>query len=335
MSIMTEHEYRYNNLIKEFGSKAEPAFESEEQQVNVWGRRWGCNNDVGQLRMVLMHRPGDEMNVVDPSKKLNDIGAWGDVKAGWYWRGPELPDFDEMRSQHDEYVKVLREEGAEVVYLDKCAEGKMKSVYCRDSVIAVDGGAIVTRMGPPIRRGEELPVTRTLANLGMPILRTISGTGLMEGGSFAFLNPTNAVVGISSRVNEEGARQVEEILNAQGVTLHRVDLTGYRLHLDGNFVMIDTHTAFLNPTLLPFTFLEKLEELGIQMVDVSPDDHPGVLNVLATRPGRVIVGHGISERTQEKLEKAGISTRYVEYDKVAQGGGGLHCSTGPLIRDPL
>ena len=114
MSIMTEHEYRYNNLIKEFGSKAEPAFESEEQQVNVWGRRWGCNNDVGQLRMVLMHRPGDEMNVVDPSKKLNDIGAWGDVKAGWYWRGPELPDFNEMRSQHDEYVKVLREEGAEV-----------------------------------------------------------------------------------------------------------------------------------------------------------------------------------------------------------------------------
>jgi N-dimethylarginine dimethylaminohydrolase len=55
----------------------------------------------------------------------------------------------------------------------------------RDSAIAVDGGATVCRLAPKIRSGEELPMTRTLANLGMPILRTISSCGLMEGGSLA------------------------------------------------------------------------------------------------------------------------------------------------------
>ena len=164
-------------------------------------------------------------------------------RPGWYWRGDTMPDLASMQAQHDGLVEALREEQVEIVFLDECARGKMKSVYTRDSVIAVNGGAIVTRLGPPVRRGEELPVTRTLAKLGMPILRTIHGTGILEGGSFAFINPKTAVVGISSRVNEEGARQLEEVLKVQGIELIRVHLTGYRLHIDGNFVMIDVDTA--------------------------------------------------------------------------------------------
>ena len=35
----------------------------------------------------------------------------------------------------------------------------------------VKGGAIVCRMGARIRRGEELAITRTLAKIGIPILR--------------------------------------------------------------------------------------------------------------------------------------------------------------------
>lgn len=335
MSIISEPEYRYNMLIKTFASRAEPAFEAESEQVNVWGRRWGCNNDVGQIRAVLMHRPGPELDIVDPSKRLPDIGAFGDPEHGWYWRGDEVPDLAAQQAQHDALAGALREEGAEVVYLDRCAPGKMKSVYTRDSVIAVDGGAIVTRLGPPIRRGEEQSVTRTLAALGMPILRTISGTGLMEGGSFAFITPKVAVVGLSSRVDEEGARQVEEVLRTQGVELLRVHLTGYRLHIDGMFVMIDRDVAFVNPTLLPYWFLQKLNALGIRQIEVCPDDQNWVINCLAVRPGHVIVPAGISPRTMEKFDKLGITTRVVAYDKVALGGGGIHCSTSPLVRDPI
>jgi N-dimethylarginine dimethylaminohydrolase len=335
MSIISEPEYRYNMLIKTFPSRAEPAFEAESEQVEVWGRRWGCNNDVGQIRLVLMHRPGEELNIVKANKRLPDIGAFGDPEQGWYWRGDTIPDLAAQQSQHDALAQALREEGAEVVFVDQCAPGKMKTVYTRDSVIAINGGAIVTRLGPPIRRGEERPVSRTLAKLGMPILRTISGTGLLEGGSFAFITTKVAVVGLSSRVDEEGARQIEEVLRTQGVELLRVHLTGYRLHIDGMFVMIDHDTAFVNPTLLPFSFLEKLKELKIRQIEVCPDDQNWVINCLAVRPGHVIVPEGISARTMEKFAKAGITTRVVPYDKVALGGGGIHCSTSPLVRDPL
>jgi len=53
----------------------------------------------------------------------------------------------------------------------------------------VKGGAIVCRMGARIRRGEELAITRTLARIGIPILSTISGTGVMEGGRLVEYGP--------------------------------------------------------------------------------------------------------------------------------------------------
>jgi N-dimethylarginine dimethylaminohydrolase len=285
--------------------------------------------------MVLMHRPGDELKIVDPSKKLNDIGAYGDDETGWYWRGNTVPPLAEMQAEHDGLAAALRAEGVEIVHLDPIKPGRMKSCYTRDSVIAVDGGAIVTRLGPPIRRGEEWAVTRTLARIGMPILRTIHGNAIVEGGSFVWLNAKTAVLGLSSRVNEEGARQLEEVLRVMGVELLRVHLTGYRLHIDGALVMIDVDTAIINPTQLPFWFLQKLDELKIRTIEVCHEDGVSTINCLAVRPGRVIMTDQVSARTREKLDQAGISVVTIAYDKVYLGGGGIHCSTGPLIRDDV
>ena len=221
------------------------------------------------------------------------------------------------------------------VTLNAAAPGRHKSIYTRDSCIAVDGGAVVTRMGPRIRRGEERPVTQTLAALGMPILRTIHGTGLMEGGSFAHIRPDVAVVGVSSRVNEEGARQLEEVLAVQGTRLIRVQIPGYRLHIDGAFVMIHHDVALVNPSTLPFVFMEELKRLGVRMIPLNHEDPSWAINCLAVAPGRVLMSDQVGPRTQEALDKAGISVRLVTYDKVYLGGGGIHCSTAPLVRDPV
>jgi N-dimethylarginine dimethylaminohydrolase len=208
----------------------------------------------------------------------------------------------------------------------------MKSCYTRDSCMAVGGGAIVTRLGPRIRRGEERAVTRTLARLGCPILRTVSGSGVAEGGSFAWLNSKTAVIGLSSRVNEEGARQVEEVLRSQGVELLKVTLTGYRLHIDGLFVMLAPDLALANITLL---FLERLDALGIKRIEIHHEDDSSIINSLAIAPGRVIMPEGVSEHTQDQLRLAGVQVITVPYDKMIAGGGGLHCSTAPLVRDEV
>jgi len=325
----------YSQTIKFFGSHPEPAFESPEQQTNVWGREWGCDNDVGQLRVVLMHRPGDEMKIIDPNKRIEEIGSYGDLEAGWYFQSDTIPALADVQAQHDGLVQTLRDEGVEVVFLDSIEPDGVKSVYTRDSSFAIKGGAIVTRLARKIRRGEEAHVTKTLANLGMPILRTLNGTAMAEGGSFAWLNSKTAVIGRSICVNEEGSRQIEEVLNAQGAELLRVDLTGYSIHIDGALTMIDVDVAIVDPNQLPYWFLMKLKELGIKTVEVSPQDSGWIINCLAVRPGRIVMPRGISNRTMDKLADLNIDVIEIDYDKVHHNGGGIHCSTCPLVRDSV
>ncbi len=332
---MSDAKYRYNQTIKLFGADAEPAFETPEQQEAVWGRRWGCDSDVGRLRLVLMHRPGAEMAVIDPAKRIEEIGAFGDPEAGWYWQSDEIPPLAEMQAQHDALVAALEREGVQVAFLDGVSDGRIKSCYTRDSSLAVKGGAVVCRMGPRLRRGEEAVATRTLADLGMPILRTIHGRGLMEGGSFAWIDAKTAVIGRSIRVNEDACRQLEEVLAAQGVELIRVDLAGYEIHIDGFFVMIDVDLALIDPDGLPYTFLQRLEALGVRTIEIAPADSSWIVNCLAVRPGRVIMPEGASNRTLDLLAQHDVEIVTIPYDKMALNGGGIHCSTCPLVRDPV
>ena len=334
MPIMSADDHSYNQLMKTFPSLPEPAFESAEMQELVWHGQWGCTNDVGRLRAVLMHRPGEEVNLVSGAAYLPEIGAHGDPAAGWYWRGKEPPDLAAMQAQHDALAAALRKEGVNVVYLEDVPRRQHKSISTRDVVIGVGGGAIVCRLGTRYRRGEELAATRALAKLGVPILRTIHGTGIVEGGSFAWLNAKTAVLSLSTRVNAEGARQVEEVLRVTGVELIQVPLTGYRQHIDGVMTMIDVDTVLLNPLTTPYTLIERLNAMKFRIIELDPDDHAFTINCLAVAPGRVVMSE-TSPRTLERLDRAGISVIPVPFDKVYRGGGGIHCSTAPLARDPV
>ena len=325
----------YNATIKMFGSQPEPAFETPERLVADWGREWGCDNDVGQIRMVLMHRPGDEFNIIDPAKRIEEIGSFGDLEAGWYWQSEEIPPLSELQAQHDALAATLRAEGAEVVYLEGVKENQFKSVYTRDSSFAIKGGAIVGRMAPRMRQGEEQTVARTLANLGMPIIRTITGAGMIEGGSFCWLNSATAAVGRGIRVNDEAIEQLFEVLSGQGVDLLVVDLPAYSIHIDGWLLMVDVDLALIDPRGLAQTFIDSLKELGVRTVDITPDDNAWVVNGLAVRPGRVIMPEGLSDDTREELDRHGVEIITLPYDKVQLNGGGIHCSTCPLIRDAV
>jgi N-dimethylarginine dimethylaminohydrolase len=282
-----------------------------------------------------MHRPGDEMDIIDPAMRIDEIGSYGDRHKGWYFQSDVIPDWDEFRSQHDQLVQVLQAEGVEVVFLDSVEADGIKSVYTRDSSIAIKGGALVTRLARSIRRGEEAHVSKTLANLGMPILRSLHGTALMEGGSFAWLNSKTAVIARSICVNDEGCDQVEQVLNAQGVELLRIDMTGYDIHIDGALTMIDVNVAIVDPDLLPYSFLRRLDELGITAVEIDTQDDPWIVNCLAVAPGRVIMPRGISSATEARLQQLNIELIEIDYDKLQLNGGGIHCSTCPLIRDSV
>ncbi|MDX1717779.1 MAG: arginine deiminase family protein [Anderseniella sp.] len=330
-------EHVYQKTIQMFGSSPEPAFENASRLQKDWGQAWGVDNDVGRIRSILVHRPGPELDMVDKAKRIEEIGSYGDLDKGWYWQSDTVPDMDKLRAQHDNMVDIFKREGIEVHYLDGQGQtdGMLKACYTRDSALMVKGGAVVCRMAPRIRQGEEMVVTRTLAKLGVPILRTIHSTGMLEGGSFAWINAQTAVVGRSIRINNEAIEQLDDVLKRQGVELLVVDLNGYTIHIDGSFVMVDKDLALVDATQLPYWFLEKLRELGVDTVEITPQDNTWIINGLAIAPGRYMMGNGASNRTLDLLQKKGVEVIPVDFDLVQLNGGGIHCSTMPLIRDAV
>lgn len=333
---LRQSEAYYHVVLERIPPRAEPAFEAPEMQRLVWGRSWGIWNDVGRLRLCVLHRPGPEFAIIDPAKYDPRIAALIDDDEQWYWRDRTGPDIDKVAAQHAGLVAALQAEDIEVVLVDGSPHDP-KAIFTRDQAIAVKGGAVICRMGSVGRepgygrRGEEAYVTRLIAGLGMPILHTIHGTGLLEGGSFCFLNDHTAAIGMSFRQNEAGARQMESVLAEQEVRLIRVPLTGHSLHLDGCVVMVDHDKAIVNVPRLPYWFLDTLKELDIRPIHVWPGEQKAV-NCLAVRPGRVIIAANCPH-TVERLNQAGVETVEIPYDEIHKNGGGIHCSTLPLVRE--
>jgi len=325
----------YMNLHRRIPGEPEPAFEEPVMLEKVWGKRWGVNNDVGKLRMALVCRPGKEWEpMMSGGEYVEETLALIGPNNMWYWNDREVPDLTKAQEQHDAMTKSLRDEGVEVVYLEDPRPQMTKSVFTRDPGIVVEGGAILCRMGVSYRRGEELPFMRTLARIGIPILHTIHGSGLMEGGSFLWLNDHTAVVSIGQRSNAEGARQLGEVLKTLGVELVCVDNTGYGLHIDGSIVMVDVDKALVFVQDLPWWFLVRLKDLGIQLIDADPRDGGMGVNCLAVRPGRVIMSSH-AKYSADQLDQNGVEVVMVDYDVIHKSGGGVHCSTLPLIRDDV
>ncbi len=316
-----------------FPPQPEPPFENAEELERVWGARWGANSEVGRLRAVLMRRPGPELERIRADAWDASIGALVDADEGWYWESEEPPDLALVAEQYGGLVAALEAEGISVQFAETADNRFSKAVYTRDPLVTVPGGAIIGRLAPRMRRGEEPSIARAVASLGVPILRTIGGTGLVEGGSFAKLTPKVAAFGTSIRCNDEGARQLEEALRPLGIELIVVPLSGFSIHLDGAFGMVDVDKALIHAPGLPYSFLARLEELRIEAVWCHPDEL-WAINSLVLEPGRVLMCEGYP-RTAEKLEARGIEVLAVPYDEIQKNGGGIHCSTMELIRDDV
>jgi N-dimethylarginine dimethylaminohydrolase len=70
------------------------------------------------------------------------------------------------------------------------------------------------------------------------------------------------------------------------------------------------------------------------MVDADPLEGAFAVNCLAVRPGKIIIS-AHAERTIRRLRQAGVEVVPMDYSEMPKSGGGIHCSTLPLIRDAV
>ena len=290
----------------------------------VWGGKWGVNTEVGRLRKVLLHRPGREILAIkEPYEE---------------WRYTYKPKLEEMVRDYESLKSALEQEGVEVI--ERLPEEGpnprlVKSIYTRDPAFAIPGGVVIGRMYDRLRRGEEPYVMKTLAQIGCPIMRTINGYGVAEGGSFMWITPKHLALGLSWRMNEEGAMQIAEVVWAidPDVDIRAEPIFGG--HIDAHICMVDVKTAVVNREGLAYTLYEWLkEEVELNIIERPRDVY---VAAVALRPGRVICTSGPGrEEGIRLLERNGIDVVRVEIPTLVHplNSGSIHCLTMPILRDP-
>lgn len=296
-----------------------PRETSMREDVGTIWTACGVSCEWSRLRDVLLHRPGAELAAEDPDAALM----------------LERPDPDRVRAQHDALAAVYRAEGVTVHYVDPWEPPPPNQVFVADTMLATPEGIIVGRPASPVRAGEVRWVARRLAELGLPILRTVAGTGTFEGADALWLDSGTVLLGRSRRTNEAGAAQVASTLGEQGVDVVQVDVDRQAMHLMGAVRFLDAARAVVWPGRATPETVHALEDHGFHVLEgPDPDEalRGAALNFVTLAPGRIVMPAG-NPVTQRFFEDAGVACATVGVDELAKAAGAIGCSTGILRRD--
>jgi N-dimethylarginine dimethylaminohydrolase len=253
-----------------------------------------AQSDVGQIRRVLLKHVRDAF--VDDDRIDRQ---WRQLN--YYGR----PDLGRAIAEYDAFVGLLKDLGAEVVFLPKDAAVTMDSLYPRDAAIPTDKGVILCSMGKADRRTEPAAVAALLRKIDVPIAGTISGSGRIEGGDVTWLDRKTVAVGRGYRTNDEGIRQLRELLG-DGIELAVVPLPHWRgpaavFHLMSMISPVADDLAVVYSPLLPVPFREFLLARGIGLVEVPDEEFESMgCNVLAVAPRVRLLRTG-NPKTRERL----------------------------------
>jgi len=290
--------------------------------------RFGGQSEVAPLRRLLLKHPQDAY--------FSDLAIAGQWQRLGYLRRPELARaIDEL----DVMVALLESLGAQVDFLPPHPETSLDSIYVRDASIVTDQGIILCNMGKEARGSEPRAQFEAFRTLGIPVVGEITGEGRLEGGDFVWLDEGTAVVGRGYRSNDEGIRQLKELLTETAKELVVVPLPHWRgpsdvFHLMSVLSPVDHDLALVYSPLLSVPFRELLLSREITLIEVPDSEFDSMgCNVLAVAPRVCLMLEG-NPVTQYRLEEAGVEVHLYRGNEISVPGlGGPTCLTRPLLRE--
>lgn len=290
----------------------------EDDIKEYWGD-WGVSSEVETLRAVLMRRPGKEIENFNAKEvRFSD----------------DPIDVELMRKQHDDVVKIYKDFGVDVYYVENQREDRPNAIFCRDLVLMTPEGAILTRPGMAARRGEERYIGEALSKLGVPIIKTVSGDGMFEGANAMWVDRHTCVVSTGSRCNKSGYEQVKTELERMGVEVWHMQQPYSNIHIDGLMNPLSNDAVLVHAGQVPYDIIDMLKHKGYKIIEAPSRTEVRetfACNFVALEPGHIVMPEG-SPRTQELLEKEGIKVQTVNISEIIKGKGALHCITAYLKR---
>jgi N-dimethylarginine dimethylaminohydrolase len=281
------------------------------------GARYGVTSMVAPLQRVLVRRPAT-------------AGDW--EAAGW-----RVPDPGLLETQHDAFVELLTQLGAEVEVAGALAE-QVDAVYQHDPVIMSGRGGIPLNMAKPVRQKEPRHVAEELTRLEIPIVGTLDGDAYADGGDRFWIDDHTIALGLGYRTNRKGAQRLQELLQPEGVHVETYDMPhdqgpGFVLHLQSFLSAVTEDLYVVYEPLAPVRLLQDLRERGIGWVAIDHDSYLAMgCNILAVKPG-VVVMVDQAPKVRAELERRGVEVHvYDGSDLSLKGDGGPTCLTAPLLR---
>ena len=315
----------------------------------VYGRRMGCNG-IGKLREVALTRITEAENqVYDERHPYVHDRAFLDAHGLG-----RIPDIPLCQDQQERYAEVLESVGVTVHWIDwgeapMSAFGPMQAMWAAQELLVINGGAVVPKLGwHPFSFGRTEWLSHwAFWNLNIPTLLTIHGTGVCEAGATVWLAQDVYVIGDSAAYNEEGREQLLSAVrlpagvDLQGLTircqgpLYFDHKSGATAHVTNLLAPLDLHTVLAYPPGIDAGTLIWLERNGYTVIEADFEDHVShdVCNLKILEPGRVIMA-AEARRTVGKVRAAGIEVIEVPYSGFQAAGGGFHCTTMEIYREP-
>ncbi|MGD9137712.1 MAG: arginine deiminase family protein, partial [Desulfobacterales bacterium] len=208
-------------------------------------------------------------------------------------------------------------------------------MFLADLMAATPEGIIIARPASTVRAGEERWVARRLADMGVPIVKSVRGTGTFEGADLMWLRPDVAIVGRGLRTNDEGAAQMASILTEMGAEVVQVDQPYGTMHLMGCLRFADKNLGLAYPNRLAHRAVEALKHCGIEVAFVPQTDelrNGSAFNFVCLGPREILMPAG-NQQTQAYFESLGIKCHTVDVSELRKAAGAIGCLTGIVERE--
>jgi len=253
------------------------------------------------------------------------------------------PGFDPHKAaaQHEVLARLVASSGAEIEWLTDADDGLADSVFTHDPSLMTDHGAIILAMGKALRRPEPGLHEAAYISMGVPILGRIDPPGQVEGGDCVWVDANTLAVGRGVRTNQDGIRQLSDLLSPKGIEVFGFDLPLWHgeeacLHLMSVISPLADDLALVYAPLLPAAFYQMLNARGIRLIQGDAGEFHASnglsLNVLPTAPRQVIAVAGFP-KTAAAMQAAGCTVTTFEADALCIAcEGGPTCLTRPVLR---
>ncbi len=285
-------------------------------------------SDVGALKCLLAKHAKDAF-------VSDELIAHEWRKLGYL----EPPNLARAVAEYDRFIALLSRLGADVHLLPRDETVGLDSLYTRDASIVCGKGMILCNMGKAARRTEPAAHKTAFRRMGIPVIGAITGDGRLEGGDVVWLDERTLAVGRGYRTNDEGIRQLAELLGDCVDELIVGPLPHWRgptdvFHLMSILSPIDRDLALVHSPLMPIPLREALLSRGIELLEVPDSEFETMgCNVLAIAPRKCVMLAG-NPQTRTRLENAGVEAHEFDGREICfKGAGGPTCLTRPILRD--